>query len=111
MKRDDVTPLEVLECIDVRDFVAAPSGVNNIQLTQSWLESITQFARIRLFLDDAPGTQTQVKNNLDRLVGNTNGTQTRLNAVGKRSGSRAEELFVRGTVVSDVDVEAAFRLP
>ncbi len=108
VRRDDVTPLEVLEAIDVRDFPSAPAGVNSIPLAQSWLESITQFPTIRLFNDDA--SQSRVKNNLDRLIGNGNNSQARLNAVGNRNGSRAEELFGRGTVISDVDVEAAWRL-
>lgn len=112
IRRIDTTPLEVLEAIDIRDFPASPAQVTNIPLAQSWLESITQFLLIRLFNDD--DTPTRVKQNIDRLINNVNGSQTRLNAVpgpGKRHGSRAEELFGRGTVVSDADVEAAWRLP
>lgn len=105
VKRIDVTPVEVLEAIDVRDFPAAPSGVNSVPLAQSWLESITQFATIRLFNDD--GSQTRVKSNLDRLVGNGNNSQTRLNAVGVRTGSRAEQLWGTGTVITTQDVTAA----
>lgn len=108
IKRIDVTPLEVLEAIDIRDFPASPGQVNNIPLAQSWLESITQFEFIRLFNDN--GSQARVKDNLDRLVGNGNNSQTRLNAVGLRDGSRAEELFGRGSVITDVNVEAAWRL-
>jgi len=109
VRRDDVTPLEVLEAIDIRDFPANPAGVANIPLTQSWLESITQFALIKLFNDD--DTPTRVKSNLDRIINNVQGSQTRLNTVGKRNGSRAEELFGRGIVVLDSEVEAAWRLP
>lgn len=109
IRRTDVQPYEVLEAIDVRDFPAAPTGVNNIPLAQSWLESITQFPTIRLFNDD--DTQTRTKNNLDRLIGNTQGSQTRLNAVGKRDGSRAELLFGRNISVTDGEVETAWKLP
>ena len=112
IRRTDTPPLEILEAIDVRDFPANPTGVTNISLAQSWLESITQFPTIRLFNDD--DTPTRVKSNIDRLVSNTQGSQTRLNAVpgpGKRYGSRAEQLFGRDTVVTDIDVEAAWRLP
>jgi hypothetical protein len=112
IRRTDTTPLEILEAIDIRDFPASPAQVNSIPLAQSWLESITQFPTVRLFNDD--DSATRVKTNLDRLLGNANGSQTRLNATpgpGKRHGSRGEELFGRGADITDVNVEAAWRLP
>ena len=111
IRRVDTTPLEILEAIDIRDFVANPAQVNNLPMAQAWMESITQFEKVKLFNDD--DSATRVKLNIDRLVGNGNGSQTRLNATpgpGKRFGTRSEELFGRGVIVTDVDVEAAWRL-
>jgi hypothetical protein len=105
VKRADCTPSEILEAVDVRDFPAAPAGVNSVPLAQSWLESITQFPRVRLA--NADGTKTQVRKNIDRLVGNTNLSQDRLDAVAVRVGSRAELLFGFGVAVTDADVERA----
>ena len=105
INRPDCDPSEILEAIDIRDFEAAPAGVNNMALTQSWLESITQFSKIRLAKDD--GSKTKVRQNIDRLVGSTNGSQGRLNAVAVRFGHRAERLFGAGTAVTVNDVSNA----
>lgn len=106
LNRPDCAPSEILEAIDVRDLLDATTltaaGVVNIPLTQSWLESITQFPSIRLAKDD--GTKTQTRKNIDRITGNTNGSQTALNNVAVRSGSRAEEKFGFGFFVSVDDV-------
>lgn len=106
VKRIDCSPAEILEAIDIRDLltVGLPAGMS-VPLAQSWLESVTQFVRIRLANDD--GTKTMTRRNIDRLVANTNGSQTRLDAVAVRLGSRAEELFGAGTVVTRDDVGAA----
>jgi hypothetical protein len=109
VRRPDCTPAEILEAIDVRDFPAAPTGVNNIPLAQSWLESITQFSSIRLALSD--GTKTTTRKNIDRLVGDTQGSQTRLDAVAIRNGSRAEQLFGFGVRISSGDVAASLGRP
>lgn len=109
IRRNDVTPLEVLESIDLRDFIANPPGVNNMPMAQSWLESLTQFAAVRLFNND--GTDSLVKDNLDRLLANTQGSQNRLNTVGVRNGSRAEQLFGQGTTISPNDVVIARQQP
>lgn len=105
IKRPDCTPAEVLEAIDIRDFASAPVGVTSIPLTQSWFESITQFARIRLA--NADGTKTTVRKNIDRIVNDVNLSQTRLDAVAIRNGSRGEELFGAGVIVTRDDVSAA----
>jgi len=57
---------------------------------------------IRLSNDN--GTKTQVRKNIDRITGDTNGSQTRLDAVAVRVGSRAEALFGAGVVVDINDV-------
>lgn len=105
IKRPDCTPAEILEAIDVRDFASAPTGVASVPLSQSWLESITQFAKVRLA--NADGTKTLSRKNIDRLVNDTQGSQTRLDAVAVRNGSRAEELFGVGVVVTRDDVASA----
>lgn len=102
VRRLDVAAIEVLEAVDTRDFVASPNA-----LQASWFESITQNATIRLANTD--GTQNRIKNNLDRILNDTQGSQTRLNALAKRNGSRAEQLFGPGAVVTTADVAAALR--
>lgn len=105
IKRGNVPPVEILEAIDIRDFPANPGQVDNIPLAQSWMESITQYATIRLA--NADGTKTQVRRNIDRLVGNTNGSQTRLDAVAVRFGSRCEFLFGENTTVTVAQIGEA----
>lgn len=100
MRRNDISALEVLEAIDTRDFVASPTA-----LQSAWFESITQYPRIR-FRDDA-GVNTRVRANLNRLVNDTQGSQTRLDALAVRQGSRAEQLFGRDTDVSYLDIGRA----
>lgn len=102
VRRRDVAPLEILEAIDIRDFTASPGT-----LSASWFESITQYPTVRLANDD--GSQTRVKNNLDRVLADTQGSQTRLNAIARRNGSRAEQLFRTGVVVTYYDVARALR--
>lgn len=106
VKRLDCAPSEILEAIDIRDLQSSglPAGMS-VPLAQSWLESVTQFARIRLMNDD--GTKTMTRRNIDRLVANTNASQTRLDAVAVRAGSRAEELFGANTVLTNFDIGQA----
>jgi len=105
IKRPDVSPSEILEAIDIRDFPASPAAVANIPLAQSWLESVTQFASIRFTKED--GTKTTARKNIDRLVGNGNLSQDRLDAIATRFGSRAEQLFGAGTSVTLQDIATA----
>lgn len=107
IRRPDCDPAEILEAIDIRDFAASPAGVTNNQFAASWFESITQFARVRLANTD--GTKTQVRKNIDRMVNDAQGSQTRLDAVAVRTGTRAEELFGAGVVVTNDDVTNALR--
>lgn len=109
IKRPDCTPEEVMEAIDVRDFPASPTGVNNVTLAGSYLESVMQFPRIRLQAD--AGGKTLIRRNLDRLVADTQGSQARLDAVAVRVGSRAEQLFGSGVAVSTNHVAAALGRP
>lgn len=105
IKRPDIGANELLEAVDIRDFPAAPAQVSNNQLAASWFESVTQFPRLRLLNEN--GTNTRVRTNLNRLLGDTNGSQARLDALAVKAGSRAEELFGFGTVVSADDIAIA----
>lgn len=107
IRRPDCDPAEILEAIDIRDFATSPAGVTNNTFAASWFESITQFQRVRLATAD--GAKTQVRKNIDRMVNDTKGSQTRLDAVAVRTGSRAEELFGAGTAVTTDDVTEALR--
>lgn len=104
IRRRDVTPAEVLEAIDVRDFVADSTAAGNPGggLARAWFDSVTQLATVRLVNDD--DTNTQVMTNLRRVLNDTNGSQTRLGNISRRAGSRAEKLFGAGTVVTADDV-------
>jgi hypothetical protein len=108
VRRSDITPEELLDAIDVRDFPASPAGVNNQTLTGSWLESVLQFQRIPL--QNADGTNNRIRTNLNRLLGDTNGSQARLTQLSRRQGSRAEQLFGAGTRVAHGDVSDALAL-
>lgn len=109
-RRANITRDEVLEAIDVRDFAATPNQVVNAAGAVAWFESVTQADRLRLLTD--AGTNTRVLANLNRLLGDTNGSQTRLTAVAnKNPASRAEQLFGVGTVLQHGDVSQALSLP
>lgn len=105
VRRADCAPGEILEAIDVRDFLASPAGVNNNAFTAAWFESITQSARIRLLNED--GTKTVVRRNIDRMVADVQGSQTRLDAVAVRAGARSEQLFGGDVLVSVANVADA----
>lgn len=106
--RVDVAPSEILEAIDVRD-LTVPAAVTQAQLAASWLESLTQMPTVRLQKDD--GTDTTVIKNIKLLVvSGGQGSQTRINALATRKGSRAEQLFGAGFVVSEQNVADAILL-
>lgn len=101
VKRTDIASNEVLEAIDSRDLAASP----NAGLC-SWFQSTTALVRMRLVNDD--GTDTRILGNLRRLyTSDVQGSRTRLQALATRPGSRAEELFGSGTVLSNFDVGQA----
>jgi hypothetical protein len=106
IRRNDIAPNEVLEAIDTRDFQTTLATAEC-----SWFESVTQLRTLRLSLDD--GSDTLVLGNLKRLLQNPGPqlSRARVIALANRSGSRAEQLFGRGTVVTDADVGAARNLP
>lgn len=95
IKKTNISANDVLEAIDNRDLPAAGGW-------QSWFESITQRDNIRLINDD--GTDTRVLGNFKRILANAQNSQTRLSALAVRSGSRAEQIFGRDSVVTTDDV-------
>jgi hypothetical protein len=111
IRRADIAPSELSEAIDIRDLDGTPTGTDPqaLGLIAAWYQSTLLIPRIRL--TNANGNDTLIKRNLDRLLGDANGTQTRLNALAVRFGSRSEQLFGVDTVVSTSDVVAALALP
>jgi hypothetical protein len=107
IRRADISPDELLNVLDLRD-LSVPPSVPSPALAAAWLESALQAPRLAITV---PGGSTDnlIKDNLDLLVGNTNGSQTRLNALARRNGSRAEELFGTGTRINDQDIARALR--
>jgi hypothetical protein len=108
VKRLDITPAEILEQIDYQDFV---TGSNPAHI--SWFESATQQRSLRLVADD--GTDTRILKNIKQLLlpngaaGAAPQSRARLNAVALRSGSRAEQLWGAGTIVTIPDIGHALR--
>jgi hypothetical protein len=109
IKRIDVAASEILEAVDVADFQTGASAP--VAGALSWFESTTQQARLRLVNDD--GTDTHIIKNLKGLFlpnGNAGAnpqTRARLQAISLRAGSRAEQLWGAGTVISDQDIANA----
>jgi hypothetical protein len=103
IRRPDVKAAELLEAIDNRDLLPSATG-----LDQAWLNAVlSQDQGVRLVLPN--GSNTRVVANLNRLVGNTQCSQTRLQTISTRTGSRAEELFGANTVITDSDIAKALR--
>jgi hypothetical protein len=105
MPRPDVTPLEILEAINVNDFIAAASQQI---LHGSWLESLTQFPQIRILKEN--GSDTRVMTNIMAILKNSTASETRVRALSVRNGSRIEQLFGVGIVVSVQEVIDAQRI-
>lgn len=104
VNRPFLTGAQVMNAIDVRDFTIP--GTVNTNLAGSFLESVFQMMQVPL--TESNGTKNQIRRNLDRLVGDTNGSQTRLDALAVQVGSRAQQLFA--VQVGDGDVNRALAL-
>lgn len=100
IKRPSIPRAELLNAIDTRDLKASPTALEG-----SVLESILQSDTIALLNDD--GSNNLTRQNLNRLLADTQGSQSRLGVIAKRSASRAEELFGFGAAVSIDDVGRA----
>jgi hypothetical protein len=91
----------IFDAIDVRDI---SGSVTNAQLT--WLRAL--FSLRWVFLANPDGTNSRTMDNLLRIVtSDTNGSRTRLQALAKRNGSRAEQLFGIEESVSPDDIGKA----
>jgi hypothetical protein len=103
-RRADISGQELLEAIDLRDFTT-PAGTL-AEYNAAYLESVLQQPRIAIGLPDGSGDNL-IKDNLDLLLNNTNGSQTRLNQLRFRFVSRAEQLGVgRVTPGNVIDARA-----
>src|SRR3989304_8620999 len=65
MPRPDINPLEILEAINVQDFITA---ANQTILHGSWFESLTQFPLVRILKAD--GSDARTMTNLMRILVN-----------------------------------------
>lgn len=100
IKRPTIPRQELLNAIDTRDLKASPTVLEG-----SILESILQSDTITLLNDD--GTNNLTRQNLNRLLNDTQGSQTRLGQIARRPGSRAEEKFGFGVTVTIENVGKA----
>ena len=102
MPRPDVTPLEVLEAINISDFLT-----DKTNLWAAWFESLTQFPSVRILKDN--GSDTRVMSNIMKLLINGSASETRIRELSVRSGSRAEQLLGVNTVIGFQEVIDAIR--
>lgn len=113
LNRISVGKEEVHEAIDSRDWVGAGAATIASIFQGAHLESILQ--RDRIILTNPDGTATRTRANLDRAVGNGQGSQTRLDVLKTAACSRAQEMFGSNTdaplVVTDAEVSKALQLP
>jgi hypothetical protein len=101
VRNPSISAADLLEAIDNRDFATTPNAAH-----VAWFESITQQRTIALLNED--GTNNRVLGNLNRLItSDTQGSRTRLLALATRRGSRAEQLWGPGTVVTIDDIGRA----
>jgi hypothetical protein len=100
VRRANIAASEVLEAVAQSDFVSNPN-----LLLGSYFESVTQQPTIRLENDD--GSDTRILTNLKQCFSPSTASRTRLNAIANRTGSRAEQLFGRDTVLSADDIVLA----
>jgi hypothetical protein len=98
-QRPNVSPLEILEAINVDDFVAT---ANQQILMGSWFESLTQFPSIRVLKDN--GDDTRVMTNIMKVLKNGTASETRVRALSVRLGSRAEQIWGQGVTVTVADI-------
>lgn len=95
--RPDVTPLEILEAINVTDFV---SNANSLYAT--WFGALMDYPQIRILKPN--GTDTRVMSNILKLLANGSQSETRIRNLASRPGSRAEQLWGEGAVVTVQDL-------
>lgn len=103
IRRDDVTPNEILEVLDNRDFELSLTNMD-----VAYFRAVMGLMRIRLANPD--GTNTRILGNLRRMLLNTDpqGSEARLLVVANRIGSYAEEKFGPGTRLTAQDLARAY---
>jgi hypothetical protein len=99
IKRSDISPDQVLENITVSDFKVLTVAQG------AYFQSLMNRTKLRLQTD--AGVDTGIKTSLVAMLNNTGGTLTRLGALQTRNGSRAEQLWGEGTMISASDVARA----
>jgi hypothetical protein len=104
VRRTDITPAEALEAIDTRDFETAATAMQG-----TYFGAIMQLRSLRLLNDD--GTNTRILRNISDVlqVADTRGSRSRLSAIANKTGSRGEQLFGSGTVLTHTDISRALR--
>lgn len=112
VRRPDISTQAVWEAINMADMATlsgSPSAANlsNERKQLAWLSGLPAIGTLRLENDD--GSSTQVQTNLQAIFPAGSGTRTRLVALATRQGSRAEQLFGTGTVLTDEDIGIALR--
>jgi hypothetical protein len=102
--RNDVTAPELISVIQVDEFIVKE---NQTVLMGSWLESFLQ--RDPGMILNTDGTDGIIMYNLLKVLRNSQPSETRVRALGKRDGSRAEQIFNVGIAISFQDVIDAVR--
>lgn len=113
VRRADIASAEIVQAIDVADYTALGANPTAAALSTErrylgWLALLAAAPTVRLLNDD--GSNTPVVANLLAMFPNGSGTRTRLTAIASRFGSRAEQLFGTGSVVSATDVGEALAM-
>lgn len=97
-----VSQLDLLNAIDNRDL-----STSNNTVAGAYAGALFGLGRVPLVEADGV-TKNRIRQNLDRAIANTNGSQTRFDAiVNKSPASRAEQMFGETTVLTDNDVARA----
>lgn len=110
LRRADIASREIIEAVEVGDYTALPGSPTAAQLSTerrylAWFQALASIPVVRLLNPD--GTDGPAIVNLKAMFGAGTGTRTRLAALAERDGSRAEELFGAGIVVTHLEVAAA----
>jgi hypothetical protein len=103
VKRNDVMSNEVIAAVDSRDFVTTPNAAH-VGFIQALLAKGAP-----LQFQDSDGNDTKILGNIKRLLVADDATHTSraaLNALANRTGSRAEQLWGTGTVITETDIIA-----
>jgi hypothetical protein len=103
IRRDDVSPNEILEVLDIRDFETTAGS----PFDSAYFNAVMKLDQIRLANPD--GTNTRILGNLRRMLQNADaqGSEARLLLVANRVGSYAEQKFGPGTHLTAQDLVTA----